>query len=56
MAKKRDKNSVVNHIQNVNMEIDYDKLAGAIVKAQEKTQDITKSKNRYTLGTFARDL
>ena len=35
MAKKKDKTQVVNHIQNVNIEIDYDKLALAIVKAKQ---------------------
>jgi len=36
MGKRKDKTPVVNHIRNVNVEIDYDKLAEAIVKAQEK--------------------
>lgn len=56
MAKKRDKNPVVNHIQSVNMDIDYDKLAEAIVKAQEKAEDTATGKKRYTLGTFATPL
>ena len=33
MGKKREKAQVINHIQNLNLEIDYDKLAEAIVKA-----------------------
>ena len=34
MAKKKDKPQVINNIQELNLEIDYDKLAEAIVKAQ----------------------
>ncbi len=37
MAKKKDKSQVINNIQELNLEIDYDKLAEAIVKAQEKS-------------------
>ena len=36
MAKKKDKPQVINNIQELNLEIDYDKLAEAIVKANEK--------------------
>ena len=36
MAKKKDKPQVINNIQELNLEIDYDKLAEAIVKAQQK--------------------
>ena len=36
MAKKKDKPQVINNIQELNLEIDYDKLAEAIVKAQNK--------------------
>ena len=32
MAKKKDKPQVINNIQELNLEIDYDKLAEAIVK------------------------
>ncbi|MBR3768624.1 MAG: hypothetical protein IKL10_10370 [Clostridia bacterium] len=39
MAKKKSKPTVVNNIESVNMEIDYDKLAEAIVKAQEKAEE-----------------
>lgn len=41
MAKKKDKPQVINNIQELNLEIDYDKLAEAIVKANKKE----KSKN-----------
>ena len=34
MAKKKDR--IINHIDQLNIEIDYDKLADAIVKANEK--------------------
>ena len=36
MAKKKDKPQVINNIQELNLEIDYDKLAEAMVKAQNK--------------------
>lgn len=39
MAKKKSNPTVVNNIESVNMEIDYDKLAEAIVKAQEKANE-----------------
>ena len=38
MAKKKDKPQVINNIQELNLEIDYDKLADAIAKAQEKSK------------------
>lgn len=38
MAKKKDKQQVINNIKELNLEIDYDKLAEAIVKAQEKSE------------------
>ena len=40
MAKKKDKPQVVNNIQELNLEIDYDKLAEAMVRAQNKTETI----------------
>lgn len=36
---KKDKQSVVNNIKDLNLEIDYDKLADAIVKAQKKASE-----------------
>lgn len=45
--KKKDKPQVINNIQELNLEIDYDKLAQAIVKAQEKRED----KNNKRMGT-----
>ena len=44
MAKKKDKPQVINNIQELNLEIDYDKLAEAIVKAQEKSKEENKPK------------
>ena len=37
MAKKKNSPQVINNIRELNLEIDYDKLAEAIVKAQEKS-------------------
>ena len=39
MAKKKDKPQTINNIDNLHLEIDYDKLAEAIVKAQEKSAE-----------------
>ena len=48
MAKKKDKPQVINNIGEINLEIDYDKLAEAIVKAnslyQEKIKEQEKEK------------
>ena len=38
MAKKKNNQTVINNIGSVNMEIDYDKLAEAIVNAQQKVE------------------
>ena len=43
MAKKKDKPQVINNIGELNLEIDYDKLAEAIVKAQSKAEEITEN-------------
>ena len=40
MAKKKDKPQVINNIRELNLDIDYDKLAQAIVKAQNKADVI----------------
>ena len=40
MAKKKDKPQTINNIDNLHLEIDYDKLAEAIVKAQEKSAEL----------------
>ena len=53
MAKKKDKPQVINNIGEMNLEIDYDKLAEAIVKAQEKSENIANRKKKFTSGAFA---
>ena len=39
MTKKKEKPQVINNIQELNLEIDHDKLAEAMVKAQEKDRN-----------------
>ena len=39
MAKKKNNQTVVNNIESVNVDIDYNKLAEAIVKAQQKANE-----------------
>ena len=54
MAKKKDKPQVINNIQELNLEIDYDKLAEAIVKANQK-ETLQQSNMKYRgiiLGLF----
>ena len=50
MRKCKCKKIIINN--NVN-EIDYDKLADAIVKAQEINEDKANQKHRFTSGSFA---
>lgn len=38
MAKKKDNPQIINNIQELNLEIDYDKLAEAIVRANKKAE------------------
>lgn len=52
MAKKKDKPQVINNIQELNLEIDYDKLAEAIVKAQSKTEKQRKEKKSSISDSF----
>ena len=55
MAKKKDKLQVINNIGEVNLEIDYDKLAKAIVKAQEQVDTIEpymEDKSEYVSKTI----
>ena len=52
MAKKKDKPQVINNIGKINFEIDYDKLAESIVKAQEKSENEANRKKKFTSGTF----
>ena len=53
MAKKKDKPQIINNIGELNLEIDYDKLAESIVKAQEKSENEANRKIKFTSGTFA---
>ena len=53
MAKRKDKPQVVNNIQELNLEIDYDKLAEAIVKAQEKSENEANKSKKFTSGMFS---
>ena len=48
MAKKKDKPQNINNIQELNLEIDYDKLAEAIVKANKKR--VTRPRNTKVRG------
>ena len=47
MAKKKSTSNVVNNIDLIHMDIDYDKLAEAIVKAQKKAEFKEKSHSKY---------
>ena len=53
MAKKKEKSQVINNIENLSLEIDYDKLAESIVKAQEKSENEANRRKKFTSGTFA---
>ena len=53
MAKKKDKPQVINNIGEVNLDIDYDKLADAIVKAQEKADNNANQSKKFTSGMFS---
>ena len=50
MAKKKDKPQVINNIQELNLEIDYDKLADAMVKAQERAIEKKNEENQADIG------
>lgn len=55
MAKKKNNQTVVNNIESVNLDIDYDKLAKAIVKAQEqaeKEQYKEETKTKITIKDY----
>ena len=46
------KPQVINNIEQLNLEIDYDKLAEAIIKAQEISEDKENTKHKFTSGSF----
>lgn len=48
MAKKKDKLQVINYIQELNLEIDYDELAKAIIKAQNVAETQTEQNKQET--------
>ena len=51
MAKKKDKPQVINNIQELNLEIDYDKLAESIVKTNNKIE--TEKDRNYIISVFS---
>ena len=53
MAKKKDKPQVINNIGELNLEIDYDKLAVAIVKANSKHDAEANQSKKFTSGMFS---
>ena len=53
MAKKKDKPQVVNNIQELNLEIDYDKLAESIVKANSQLDAEANKSKKFTSGMFS---
>ena len=53
MAKKKNSLQVINNIGELNLEIDYDKLAKSIVKALEKSENEANKNKKFTSGTFA---
>ena len=56
MAKKKDKPQVINNIKELNLEIDYDKLAEAIVKSQNQLSTIesyNKDSHEYMYKTLS---
>lgn len=56
MAKKKDKPQVINNIGEINLEIDYDKLAEAIVKAKQIEEDNATKKNAEDLAAWRRSI
>ncbi|MBO5041209.1 MAG: hypothetical protein J6D09_08970 [Clostridia bacterium] len=54
MAKKKDKPQIINNIKELNLEIDYDKLADAIVKAQEKSKLKAHYSKEYSPSAFSK--
>ena len=56
MAKKKDKPQVINNIQELNLEIDYDKLAEAIVKANQIEEENAVKQRAADLEEWKRSL
>ena len=53
MAKKKDKPQIINNIGEINLEIDYDKLAESIVKANNKIEAEANKSKKFTSGMFS---
>ena len=53
MAKKKEKPQVINNIQELNLEIDYDKLAESIAKANSKLDAEANQSKTFTSGMFS---
>lgn len=56
MAKKKEKTQVINNIQELNLEIDYDKLAQAIVKAKQIDEENAAKKKAADLEEWKKSL
>jgi hypothetical protein len=56
MSKKKDKPQVINNIQELNLEIDYDKLAEAIVKAKQIEEENAAKKKASELEEWQRSI
>ena len=56
MAKKKEKPQVINNIQELNLEIDYDKLAEAIVKAKQIEEENATKKKAEELAAWRKSI
>ena len=56
MAKKKDKPQIINNIQELNLEIDYDRLAQAIVKAKQIEEENAAKKKAADLEEWKKIL
>ena len=56
MAKRKDKPQVINNIQELNLEIDYDKLAEAIVKAKQIEEENATKKKAEELAAWRKSI
>ena len=56
MAKKKDKPQVINNIGELNLEIDYDKLAQAIVKAKQIEEENAAKKKASELEEWQKSI
>lgn len=50
MSKRKNSNKVINNIENLNLDIDYEKLADAIIKAQNKVSSGKNNNSRFRSG------